>query len=53
MMQLAVPFCSLLFNPGASILGSDAEVSRLAGAIPLNLLNMEFWSSLWRGHLCL
>lgn len=33
MMQLAVTFCSLLFNPSVSILGSDGEVSRLAGAI--------------------
>lgn len=33
MMQLAVTFCSLLFNPSMSILGPDGEASRLAGAI--------------------
>lgn len=33
MMQLAVTFCSLFFNPNASILGPDTEVP---GAIPVN-----------------
>jgi len=50
MMQLAVTFCSLLFNPGVSILGLDGEVSRLAGAISMN---MGCWSSLQRGDSCL
>lgn len=47
MMQLAVTFCSLFFNPTASILGPDTEICVLMGAISLN---MDFWSSHGRGY---
>lgn len=50
MMQLAVTFCSLFFNPNASILGPDTEACVLMGAISLNT---GFWSTLGRGYSCL
>ena len=40
MMQLAVTFCSLFFNPNASILGPDTQVCMLT-AIPLNSLRTD------------